>query len=161
MWRRVDLVWTDVWEERIASTLKMEAIRSSETSVYTRSTLRHIPQNAILQLFFSFPYTWAGYQPVAKSHILDNQGFLPLDRLLTMAESGPRKPRKRPLPGGNQRVSGTWSSLKAESPLPAVGLSLVRVPTCYIYTLVSVTKDGVRICNWIYWPLTGHNYNEL
>jgi hypothetical protein len=29
-------------------TLKMEAIRSSETSVYTRSTRRHIQQNGIL-----------------------------------------------------------------------------------------------------------------
>jgi hypothetical protein len=30
------------------STLKMEAIRSSETSVHTRSTRRHIPENGIL-----------------------------------------------------------------------------------------------------------------
>jgi hypothetical protein len=30
------------------STLKMEAIRSSETSVHTRSTLRHIPEHGIL-----------------------------------------------------------------------------------------------------------------
>jgi hypothetical protein len=30
------------------STLKMEAIRSSETSVYTRSTRRHIPEDGIL-----------------------------------------------------------------------------------------------------------------
>jgi hypothetical protein len=29
-------------------TLKMEAIRSSETSIYTRSTLRHIPEDGIL-----------------------------------------------------------------------------------------------------------------
>jgi hypothetical protein len=34
------------------SSLKMEAIRSSETSVYTRSTRRHIPENGIL-LFMS------------------------------------------------------------------------------------------------------------
>jgi hypothetical protein len=71
-WRRVDLVWTDVSEENDASifrvenprarnsvsrwlqtaakfsTLKMEAIRSSETSVHTRFTLRHIPENGIL-----------------------------------------------------------------------------------------------------------------
>jgi hypothetical protein len=65
MWPRVLLVWTDVSEECIASifslqppahadsslpdfsTLKMEAIRSSETSVYTRSTRRHIPENDI------------------------------------------------------------------------------------------------------------------
>jgi hypothetical protein len=31
------------------STLKIEAIRSSETSVHTRSTRRHIPENGILQ----------------------------------------------------------------------------------------------------------------
>jgi hypothetical protein len=75
MWRRVNLVWTDVSEERIASikveksaseepawqqpahagssladfpTLKMEAIGSSETSVPTRSTRRHIPGDGIL-----------------------------------------------------------------------------------------------------------------
>jgi hypothetical protein len=63
MWRRVDLVWTDVSEERIASmqppahagssladfsTLKMEVIRYYETSVYTRYTRRHIPENGIL-----------------------------------------------------------------------------------------------------------------
>jgi hypothetical protein len=80
MWRRVDLVWTDVSEERIAYIfkveksaseepawtvcshlltllprlriflpLKMEAIRSSERSVHTRSTRRHIPEDGILQ----------------------------------------------------------------------------------------------------------------
>jgi hypothetical protein len=64
MWRRVDLVWTDVSKESIASilrvppahagsffadfsTLKMEAISSSETSVHTRSTRRHIPEDGI------------------------------------------------------------------------------------------------------------------
>jgi hypothetical protein len=31
-------------------TLMMEAIRSSETSVLTRATLRHIPEHDILQL---------------------------------------------------------------------------------------------------------------
>jgi hypothetical protein len=30
------------------STLKMEAIRSSETSIHTRTTRRHIPENGIL-----------------------------------------------------------------------------------------------------------------
>jgi hypothetical protein len=66
MWYHVDVVWTDVSEERIASifrveksaseepawaggsTLKMQAIRSSETSVYTRSTRHHIPEDGIL-----------------------------------------------------------------------------------------------------------------
>jgi hypothetical protein len=33
---------------RIFSTLKMEAIRSSETSVHTRYTRRHIPEGSIL-----------------------------------------------------------------------------------------------------------------
>jgi hypothetical protein len=96
IWRHVDLVWTDVSEERIAfifrvekyaseelawaggcrlshqsetpswwlslqppahagssfadfSTLKMEAIRSSETSVHTRSTRSHIPEDGIFR----------------------------------------------------------------------------------------------------------------
>jgi hypothetical protein len=68
MWRPVNIVQTDVSEERIASifilslqppahagtsladfsTLKMEAIRSSETSVYTISTRCHIPEGGIL-----------------------------------------------------------------------------------------------------------------
>jgi hypothetical protein len=79
MWSHVDLMWTNVSEESIASilrveksaseepawaggctlhagslfadfsTLKMEAIRSSETSVHTRTTRRHIPEDSILQ----------------------------------------------------------------------------------------------------------------
>jgi hypothetical protein len=69
MWRRVDLVRIDVSEGRIASifrvekirerahagssladfsTLKMEVIRPSETSVRTRSTRRHIAEDSIL-----------------------------------------------------------------------------------------------------------------
>jgi hypothetical protein len=73
MWRLVDLVWTDVSEERIASifrveksaselqppahagssladfsTPKMEAIRSSETSFHTRSTQHRISEDDIL-----------------------------------------------------------------------------------------------------------------
>jgi hypothetical protein len=57
MWRRVDLVWTDISLQLPThvgssladfSTLKMEAIRSSETSVHTRSTRRHIPEDGIL-----------------------------------------------------------------------------------------------------------------
>jgi hypothetical protein len=34
------------------STLKMEAIRSSETSVHTRSTRRHIPEGGILHIHY-------------------------------------------------------------------------------------------------------------
>jgi hypothetical protein len=36
------------------STLKMEAIRSSETSDYTISTRRHIPEDGSLQIIFEF-----------------------------------------------------------------------------------------------------------
>jgi hypothetical protein len=39
---------TLVPRSRIFFTLKMEAIRSSETSVHTRSTWRHIPEDGIL-----------------------------------------------------------------------------------------------------------------
>jgi hypothetical protein len=60
MWHRVEMVLTDVSEERIArfacglsynfpSTLKMEAIRSFETSVNTISTRCHIPEHCFLQ----------------------------------------------------------------------------------------------------------------
>jgi hypothetical protein len=49
MWRRVDILLTDVSEERIASIFRaMEAIRSSETSVNKISTQRHIPEDGIL-----------------------------------------------------------------------------------------------------------------
>jgi hypothetical protein len=74
MWHHVDIAQTDVSEERItsilrveeggcghlltlvprswifhfSSTLKMEAIRCPETSVYTMSTRRHIPEDGIL-----------------------------------------------------------------------------------------------------------------
>jgi hypothetical protein len=44
-----NLVWTDVSEEGIA--LKMEAMRSSETSVHTRSTRRHITEDGILNSY--------------------------------------------------------------------------------------------------------------
>jgi hypothetical protein len=30
-----------------------------------------------------------------------------------------------------------------------------------ILSRVWVTKDGVRIDNWIYWILTSHNYKQL
>jgi hypothetical protein len=67
VWRRVDILLTDVSDEGIASlslqlpahagsslpgsyTLKMEATRSSETSVNKVSTRRHIPEDGILQI---------------------------------------------------------------------------------------------------------------
>jgi hypothetical protein len=72
MWRCVDLALTDFSEERIASifrvekseppahagspladfsTMKKEAISSSETSVNVRYTQRHIPEDDIFQTF--------------------------------------------------------------------------------------------------------------
>jgi hypothetical protein len=50
MLRRVDLVRTDILEEHIASIIKvtMEAIRSYETCVITRSSRRNIPVDVIL-----------------------------------------------------------------------------------------------------------------
>jgi hypothetical protein len=48
------VVLSDVSEDRIASifrveeSVKMEAIRSSETSIHTRTTWRHIPESGIL-----------------------------------------------------------------------------------------------------------------
>jgi hypothetical protein len=60
MWRRVDLVWTDVSELQPPahagsylanySTLKMEAVGSSDTSAHTGSTRSHIPDDGILPL---------------------------------------------------------------------------------------------------------------
>jgi hypothetical protein len=47
----VDLMWTDILQPPAhadSSTLKMEAIRSSETSVHTRSTKCHISEDCIL-----------------------------------------------------------------------------------------------------------------
>jgi hypothetical protein len=43
------------------STLKMEAIRSSETSVHTRSTRRHIPEDGILLRIDLFPKQHSGF----------------------------------------------------------------------------------------------------
>jgi hypothetical protein len=76
MWHHVEVVLTDILEECIASifrllltsltdasradflifpsTLEMEAIRSSETSVNTTSTRCHIPEDCFLQVFIIF-----------------------------------------------------------------------------------------------------------
>jgi hypothetical protein len=67
MWRRVEVVLTEVAEEQtrsvapahagsladffLSSTLKMEAIHSSETSVNTISTRRHVPEDCFLNSY--------------------------------------------------------------------------------------------------------------
>jgi hypothetical protein len=55
IWGRVDSLLTDVSEELhrslLSYTLKMEAIRSSETSVNKMSTRRHIPKDGIFLIF--------------------------------------------------------------------------------------------------------------
>jgi hypothetical protein len=50
-------VWTNVSEERIAPIfrVKMEANHSSETSVHTKYTQRHIPEDRILHKYIKFP----------------------------------------------------------------------------------------------------------
>jgi hypothetical protein len=55
MWRRVDLVWTHVSEERIASIFRVEKSASEEPEwaggcSHTRSARRHIPEDDILQI---------------------------------------------------------------------------------------------------------------
>jgi hypothetical protein len=44
-------------------------------------------------------------------------------------------PGNGPLPGATQRASGTWSSHNTRLPFPVVGLSLMRIPNCYLYKL--------------------------
>jgi hypothetical protein len=46
MWRHMALVRTEIWEERIVSITRM--IHSSETSVLTGTTRRHIPEDGSL-----------------------------------------------------------------------------------------------------------------
>jgi hypothetical protein len=54
MWHRVDIVLTDVSEERIASIFRVDdkkksaSERSSETTVNTISTRRQIPEDGFL-----------------------------------------------------------------------------------------------------------------
>jgi hypothetical protein len=40
-----------------------------------------------------------------------------------------------------------------------VYVNTLWVRSFVLLSRVSVTKDGVRISSWIYWPLTGRNYN--
>jgi hypothetical protein len=84
MWRPVGLLQTDVSEERVtsifraeeitrASTLKMEATRSFETSVYNKPTQHHNPEHGILHnhsrenLKFYIPWTGLGLCPLMNS----------------------------------------------------------------------------------------------
>jgi hypothetical protein len=107
MWHRVDLVWTDISEERIASifrvekfgseepawagvcslqppahsgssfadfsTLKMEAIRSSETSIHTRSTRHHILVDGLLQDTSNTTFTtWNSAQLFQENYLISS-----------------------------------------------------------------------------------------
>jgi hypothetical protein len=88
MWRCVGLVLTDVSEERwhppanasasLANfaTLKMDAIRSSETLVNTRPTQRHIPEDDILQHEDSFYYSLS----VVSDDLISGSDMPPADR---------------------------------------------------------------------------------
>jgi hypothetical protein len=105
MWSRVDLVWTDDSEEYITSifrlqppvhasssladfsTLKMEAIGSSESSVHTRSTRRHFQEDGIfhshsrenhksyifLSVTFRYRFGWTGTNRI--QHILESARY--------------------------------------------------------------------------------------
>jgi hypothetical protein len=53
MWRRVDLVWTDSSEERIASIFRVEKTASEEPA-WAGGCGRRIPEDSILQLSFNF-----------------------------------------------------------------------------------------------------------
>jgi hypothetical protein len=99
MWRRLDLVWTDVSVERIASifraeksvsrwppdhagssradfsTLKMEAIRFSEKSVQTRSTRGHNPEDGIFSSIKSACIYWL--MADSSSKIMRRQNNIP------------------------------------------------------------------------------------
>jgi hypothetical protein len=89
MWRFVDLVWSDVSEERIVSifslqppvhagssladfsTLKMEEIRSSETSFHTRSAQHHIPEDGILQENYRLAGNWTPLFDILSIRFID------------------------------------------------------------------------------------------
>jgi hypothetical protein len=90
-------------------------------------------------------FIWVGYKAVAKPSILEDHGFLfrvffsQTNFLwwLTSSVCPPHNPQKGPLPGASHLAHGTWSSHKVGSSLPVIGVSLVRVPTCYPSNLSS------------------------
>jgi hypothetical protein len=47
MWRRVDLVWTDVSEERIASIFRVEQSASEELAYVAADVLRNVGSHKI------------------------------------------------------------------------------------------------------------------
>jgi hypothetical protein len=49
MWRRVELVWTDVSEERLQSPAHAGSSLADFLVVYTKSTRSHIPEDGIVQ----------------------------------------------------------------------------------------------------------------
>jgi hypothetical protein len=67
MWRPVDLVWTDVSEERIASIFRVgkSRTRNQREQVASRFTRRHIRDDGILQIYF---YKLLGYKSYMEMH---------------------------------------------------------------------------------------------
>jgi hypothetical protein len=55
------------------STMKMEAIRSSETSVYTKTTRRHIPKDGILHIPVTGDGGQWGCETSRLPHFLDSR----------------------------------------------------------------------------------------
>jgi hypothetical protein len=86
MWRCVDLVGTDVSEEADSSlanfaTLEMEAMRSFETSVHTRSIHRHIQKTTFfIELELAcLTYYFSGYR-YYKNVVLVTELFYELEQ---------------------------------------------------------------------------------
>jgi hypothetical protein len=78
----------------------------------TSSDMKHLWGLGVTRLF-----AWASYQPVAKLPVLEEQGFLPSDRLPNMAKS-PACPPRNPAKGALTRASRTCNSHKAGLPHP-------------------------------------------